>query len=162
MAQLIHAEQATSDTASTIAQMCRPAQITRAQFYHHRPACNAAASNMEYTKRSKLSASRCPLTVSPDTAHLRRNGRVLNGKTVLRSMRYQNLLCKRRRFVRTTNSFHVHHVYPNPAREMKVANINKLWVGHYLSTNDPGLCLSGSHSRCLQPPRGRLGNQSLP
>lgn len=62
------------------------------------------------------------------TVHLRRGGRRVNGKTVLRSMRQQHLLCKRsRRFVPTTDSQHAQHVYPNSAREMKVIDINHLW-----------------------------------
>ncbi len=63
------------------------------------------------------------------TAQLRRDGRRINGKTVLRSMYQQNLVCKRRRrFVHTTNSQHAHRVYPNLAREMNVIDINRLWI----------------------------------
>ncbi len=131
MAQLIHKEHATSDSdaALTIAQMCRLAQITRAQFYRHRRRV-PTPMNDELHQRVKAVALEMPAYgYRRITAHLRRTGRAINGKTVLRSMRHQNLLCKKRRhFVSTTNSLHAHPVYPNLAREMRVTDINKLWI----------------------------------
>ncbi len=63
------------------------------------------------------------------TAQLRRGGRVVNHKRVLRIMREDNLLCLRRRaFVRTTDSDHRMPVYPNLARDLKVSSLNQLWV----------------------------------
>lgn len=63
------------------------------------------------------------------TAELRRNGRVVNHKRVLRITGEDNLLCMRRRsFVRTTDSNHKLPVYPNLARTMRVSRIGQLWV----------------------------------
>ena len=63
------------------------------------------------------------------TVALRREGWVVNHKRVLRLMRADNLLCLRRRaFVCTTNSDHQLRVYPNLARDLKVAGLNQLWV----------------------------------
>ncbi len=130
MAQLIHTEQAEANCALTIAQMCRLAAITRAQFYRHRRSSRVAATDTELQRAVKAVAIEMPAYgYRRVTAQLRRDGRRINGKTVLCSMRQQNLLCKRRRrFVHTTNSQHTQRIYPNLAREMKVADINQLWI----------------------------------
>ena len=63
------------------------------------------------------------------TAALQRAGWVVNHKRVLRLMRADNLLCLRQRaFVRTTDSDHELRIYPNLARDLKVAGLNQLWV----------------------------------
>ena len=63
------------------------------------------------------------------TAQLRRDGRVVNSKRVLRIMREDNLLCHRRKkFVRTTDSDHGLRVYPNLAKGLVLTGVNQLWV----------------------------------
>lgn len=63
------------------------------------------------------------------TAQLRRAGRAVNSKRVLRMMREDNLLCLRRKlFVRTTDSDHGLAVYPNLAKGLVLTGINELWV----------------------------------
>jgi putative transposase len=64
------------------------------------------------------------------TAELRRRGWTVNHKRVRRLMREDNLLCLRRRKfqVATTDSTHARPVYPNLAGEMRVTEINQLWV----------------------------------
>ncbi len=128
MARLIHTAQAEANGALTIVRMCRPAQITRAQFYRHRRA-TAESRDVELHTAVKAVALEMPSDgYRRVTAQLRRGGRRVNGKTVLRAMRQQELLCKRRhRFCRTTDSQHAHRVYPNLARQMKVTGINQLW-----------------------------------
>lgn len=130
MARLIHTLKENADCALSIARMCRLAQITRAQFYRHRHAATSAARDSQLHEAVKAAALEMPsYGYRRVTAHLRRGGHRVNGKTVLRSMRHQNLLCKRRRrFVCTTDSQHAHRVYPNLAREMKVRDINHLWI----------------------------------
>jgi transposase InsO family protein len=130
MARLINTEGARADCALTIAKMCDLAQITRAQFYRHRRAASVEESDSQLHDAVKAAALEMPsYGYRRVTEHLRRGGRRINGKTVLHSMRHQNLLCKRhRRFYRTTDSQHGHHVYPNRAREMKVTGINQLWI----------------------------------
>jgi transposase InsO family protein len=129
MARLIHTLKENADCALSITRMCRLAQITRAQFYRHRHAATSAARDSQLHEAVKAAALEMPsYGYRRVTAHLRRGGQCVNGKTVLRSMRHQHLLCKRRRrFVRTTESQHAHRVYPNLAREMKVSDINHLW-----------------------------------
>lgn len=63
------------------------------------------------------------------TEELRRNGSVVNRNKVLRITREDNLLCIRHKsFVSTTDSNHQLPVYPNLARQMKLTDLNQLWV----------------------------------
>jgi putative transposase len=63
------------------------------------------------------------------TAELRRRGWTVNPKRVYRIMREDNLLCvRRRRFAVTTDSRHPFRVYPNLAAEMKLTDVDQLWV----------------------------------
>jgi putative transposase len=64
------------------------------------------------------------------TAELRRRGILANHKHVLRLMHEDNLLCLRRRraFIKTTDSHHSLHIYPNLAAGLVLTNINQLWV----------------------------------
>ena len=63
------------------------------------------------------------------TAELRRRGWVVNAKRVHRIMREDNLLClRRRRSILTTDSRHAFRIYPNLAGEMKLTNVNQLWI----------------------------------
>ena len=63
------------------------------------------------------------------TALLRREGRVVNHKRVLRLMREDNLLSLRRmRYVFTTDSRHNWPIYANLARHVTLTGLNQLWV----------------------------------
>jgi transposase InsO family protein len=63
------------------------------------------------------------------TAELRRQGRVINGKRVLRVMREEALLCQlKRHFVATTDSRHDLGRYPNLLREQGLDGPNQAWV----------------------------------
>jgi transposase InsO family protein len=64
------------------------------------------------------------------TAELARKGHVVNHKRVLRIMRQNNLLCRRkRRYVpNTTDSSHGLAVYPNLKPAIALTQTNQLWV----------------------------------
>ena len=63
------------------------------------------------------------------TAALHRQGWTVNHKRVLRVMGEESLLCQlQRRFVVTTNSRHVCHVYPNLLRDVVLTGLNQAWV----------------------------------
>jgi len=63
------------------------------------------------------------------TAQLRREGRPVNHKRVLRLMRASDLLVKcKRKWVSTTDSRHGFRVYPNLYREAQLTSINQVWV----------------------------------
>jgi transposase InsO family protein len=110
--------------------MCRLAQITRTQFYRQRASSTAAGSESEFNEQVRAVALERPAYgYRRVRAALKRRGHHFGEKKVRRSMREQNLLCrKRRRFIATTDSKHEHPVYPNLAREMNVTTMNQLWV----------------------------------
>jgi transposase InsO family protein len=65
----------------------------------------------------------------PMTAELLRRGLFAGRERVLRYMREDNLLCRRRRaFVSTTDSKHALKVFPNLARDLIVTGSDQLWV----------------------------------
>ncbi len=64
------------------------------------------------------------------THELLRRGVRVNSKRVLRIMRAEGLLCKRKVFKpRTTNSDHAYKKYANLTKGLEVTGINQVWVG---------------------------------
>jgi putative transposase len=63
------------------------------------------------------------------TAALRREGRSVNHKRVLRVMREESLLCQlQRRFVVTTDSTHPFGGYPNLIKDAEIDGLDQAWV----------------------------------
>lgn len=63
------------------------------------------------------------------TAELQRRQNLVNHKRVLRLMREEHLLCKRRSpKPKTTDSNHGNPLYPNLTRNLVVRELNQLWV----------------------------------
>jgi len=63
------------------------------------------------------------------TKQLNRDGIVINHKKVERIMRERGLFAKKtRRYVKTTDSNHPYPVYPNLIKDLKVTDINQVWV----------------------------------
>jgi len=63
------------------------------------------------------------------TRALRRQNIIINHKKVLRLMRLENVLCKRKSFKpQTTNSNHNQPLYPNLVRNILVTKLNQVWV----------------------------------
>jgi transposase InsO family protein len=89
------------------------------------------------------------------TAELRRQGRPVNHKRVLRLMRAASLLCQVRRYVQTTQSRHSFRRHPNLARTAVVTGPNQLWVADltYLhfprSTGYLAVLLDAWSRRCI-------------
>ena len=110
-------------------RLCGAAQVSRAGYYR---LVSQVTEDRDMELRSQIQkiALRMPsYGYRRVQAELRRRGRLVNHKRVLRLMREDNLLCLRRRsFVRTTDSRPGLTVYPNLAREMVLSDINQLWV----------------------------------
>lgn len=89
------------------------------------------------------------------TAELRRQGKTINPKRVLRLMREASLLCQVRRYVRTTQSRHPFRRYPNLAREQAVTGPNQLWVADLTYLHFPratgylAVVLDGWSRKCI-------------
>ena len=63
------------------------------------------------------------------TKHLKREGKRVNHKLVLRLMREQRLIKRRRhRYMRTTDSNHSYQVYPNLIKDLELTKTNQVWV----------------------------------
>lgn len=63
------------------------------------------------------------------TAVLKREGKPVNHKRVLRLMRESDLLCRvRRKRVKTTNSRHCFPRYPNLIKGLSVTRLNQVWL----------------------------------
>jgi putative transposase len=106
------------------------ARVSRAGYYRHINGAGESKEDMELRDAIQKIAIRKPMYgYRRITAELRRGGRVVNHKRVLRITGEDNLLCMRRRsFVSTTDSNHRLPVYPNLATTMTVSRIGQLWV----------------------------------
>lgn len=63
------------------------------------------------------------------TVALRRQDKIINHKRVLRLMREEHIVCKRKSFKpQTTNSNHDEPLYPNLTRNLAITGLNQLWV----------------------------------
>jgi putative transposase len=108
--------------------------VSRASFYRHRrrlapaPGPNAAETDLRQTIES-IALEMPNYGYRSMTAELQRRGLLVNRKHVLRLMRQDNLLCRRKRsFVSTTDSAHSLKVFPNLARDLVLTAIDQLWV----------------------------------
>jgi transposase InsO family protein len=113
-----------------IEHMCALAGVSRRGFYRFDPEAQPAERDMELRDAIQRIALEMPSYGRPRiTAELRRRGWVVNAKRVHRIMREDNLLClRRRRSILTTDSRHAFGIYPNLAGEMKLTNVNQLWI----------------------------------
>ncbi|HBB90116.1 MAG TPA: IS3 family transposase [Blastocatellia bacterium] len=108
--------------------------VSRASFYRHRhrvaPGCGPNQAEPELRRTIEGIALEMPnYGYRSITAELQRRGLLVNRKHVLRLMRQDNLLCRRKRsFVVTTDSNHSLKVFPNLARNLKVTAVDQLWV----------------------------------
>jgi len=63
------------------------------------------------------------------TLQLKRDGRQVNHKKVLRLMRESDLLCQvKRKRAKTTNSNHCLPVYPNLIKDIVINHLNQVWI----------------------------------
>lgn len=62
---------------------------------------------------------------------LRRRDLLVNHKRVLRLMREDNLICRRKKSFRPvmTDSDHNYNIYPNLIKDVEVTGLNQVWVG---------------------------------
>lgn len=119
-----------SNAELPIEHMCALAGVSRRGFYRFDPEATPAERDMELRDAIQRIALEMPSYGRPRiTAELRRRGWVVNAKRVHRIMHEDNLLClRRRKFILTTDSRHAFRIYPNLAREMKLTNVNQLWI----------------------------------
>lgn len=111
--------------------MCGLACVSRASFYRF---CGPQPEADEEQSRLRDAIQRIALAhrhygYRRITHALRTQGWEVNHKRVARLMREDNLLAiRKRRFVATTDSQHDFEVAINAARQLRLNNINQLWV----------------------------------
>ncbi len=112
-------------------RQCQLAEVSRAGFYRYLQQTTPEQADLLLRARlQELAVAHHRLRgYRMLTALLRREGRVVNHKRVLRLMREDNLLSLRRmRYVFTTDSRHNWPIYPNLARHVTLTGLNQLWV----------------------------------
>jgi len=114
-----------------VERQCQLAEVSRAGFYRYLQQTTPEQADLLLRARlQELAVAHHRLRgYRMLTALLRREGRVVNHKRVLRLMREDNLLSLRRmRYVFTTDSRHNWPIYPNLARHATLTGLNQLWV----------------------------------
>jgi putative transposase len=114
----------------SIAEACQAAKLSRSGFYRHTEEHLPRQADTELRAQiQQICLASRSYGSRRVVGELRRQGRVVNRKRVIRLMQADNLLClRKRRYVCTTDSRHTYAVYPNLARDFKPTGVNQLWV----------------------------------
>ena len=114
----------------TVEAMCRETGVNRAGFYRHWQQREPSAEETELRERlQQLALAQRSYGYRRIAALLRREGRLVNHKRVLRLLREDNLLAiRKKRFITTTDSRHRWRNWPNLARWTQPAGPNRQWV----------------------------------
>lgn len=109
---------------------CSALDVARADYYRFQATFEILDEDLELRDHIQKVALEWPsYGYRRITKELRRQGKEVNHKRVLRLMREDNLLClRKKRFIRTTDSNHSLRIYPNLAREMVLDGLDQLWV----------------------------------
>jgi len=110
--------------------LCQAAGVSRAGYYRFLLQPQLVEADMDLRSEIQQIALQWPAYgYRRVQVQLRRQGRRVNHKRVLRLMRVDNLLClRRRKFILTTDSKHGLPIYPNLAKDMVLTGINQLWI----------------------------------
>jgi transposase InsO family protein len=123
--------QGSPDEFSTIQRLCQLGGVSRAGYYRHFDVHAPARADADLRDLiQRLSLAYRHYGYRRITAQLRREGRIVNAKRVLRLMHEDNLLCLRARpFVpRTTDSRHGFAIVANLTRRLVPTGLDQIWV----------------------------------
>ena len=115
----------------TVQRLCRLGDVSRAGYYRHFEAHAPARADADLRDEiQRLSLKHRYYGYRRITVQLRREGKIVNAKRVLRLMREDNLLCLRTSpFVpRTTDSRHGFAIVPNLIRGLVPTGVDQIWV----------------------------------
>jgi transposase InsO family protein len=114
----------------TVEQLCRETGVSRAGFYRYWQQREPSVEETELRERiQQLALQQRSYGYRRIAALLRREGRLVNHKRVLRLLREDNLLAvRKKRFVATTDARHSWRLWPNLARWSRAGGPNQLWV----------------------------------
>jgi transposase InsO family protein len=116
---------------NTVERMCRLAEVSRAAYYRDWEKTAPLRAETELRGMvQRLALAHRHYGYRRIGALLKREGRRVNHKRLVRIMREDNLLCLRKPAFRpaTTDSNHRWRVWPNLARRMTPMGPNRLWV----------------------------------
>jgi putative transposase len=116
---------------ASVERMCMLADVSRAAYYRGWEKTAPLCEETELRGMvQRLAVAHRAYGYRRIGALLRREGRVINHKRLVKIMREDNLLCLRRPAFRpaTTDSNHRWRVWPNLARRMTPMGPNRLWV----------------------------------
>jgi putative transposase len=116
---------------ASVERMCTLADVSRAAYYRDWEKTSPLCEETELRGTvQRLAVAHRAYGYRRIGALLRREGRVVNHKRLVKIMREDNLLCLRKPAFRpaTTDSNHRWRVWPNLARRMTPMGPNRLWV----------------------------------
>jgi len=106
--------------------------IARSTFYYKRKVKSSDRMKAEADLRDRIEAICLEFPrygYRRVTSQLKREGRTVNHKRVLRLMRESDLLCQvKRKWVKTTDSNHHFPRYPNLIKGMVINRLNQVWL----------------------------------
>lgn len=104
--------------------------LPRSSFYYKSKTQDLSPADRDLEKRIEEITEEFPkYGYRKVTRQLHREGIPVNHKKIHRIMREKGLLVKKsRRFVKTTDSNHPYHVYPNLIKDLPVTAMNQVWA----------------------------------
>lgn len=105
--------------------------LAPSSYYYKAKEPSLLVQKQEADLRNRIEEIACEFTrygYRRITAQLRREGYLINHKKVLRIMRQDSLLCVvKRKWIRTTNSNHPYHRFPNLVKDLVISLLNQVW-----------------------------------
>lgn len=119
--------------ALSISQSCQALEVSRSGYYKWRIQPEIAPADSEdldlKNQIREIAMEFAGYGYRRMTAELQNRGFEVNRKRILRLMRQDNLLCKKKRFKPvTTDSSHGLPVYPNLLKGAKITGLNQVWA----------------------------------
>ena len=119
------------DKQIPIAKACSALKFSRSNFYKWRNDDKQEDLDKYLRKEIQGIALEFPFYGYRRVSHeLKRRELIVNHKKVLRLMREDNLICRRKKAFRpvTTDSNHNYNIYPNLIKNINVTGLNRVWV----------------------------------
>lgn len=110
---------------------CSALEVSKSTYYHWKNTPKQKDENQDIKKNIEQIALEYPFYgYRRITKELVRKGTTTNHKKVLRIMREENLLCKRKKAYKpiTTQSNHGLKIYPNLVKNITITKPNQVWV----------------------------------
>ena len=130
-------------------------KLARSSFYH-KPKDKSSEERKKEDLKGRIEATCLEFPCygyRRVTEQLKREGRWVNHKKVLRLMRESDLLCRvRHKWVKTRDSKHRFARYPNLIKGMVINRLNQVFlIGYHLYPHPDRLCLPSGDTGCLFP-----------